>query len=580
MTDIVDVARRVQYTGNGTAGPFSFSFQVNANTEIKVYVGSTLKTITTHYTVSLTSSGAGSVSFTSGNHPTSSQTITIVSAVGLARSSVYTTGGPLTATALEADFDTNIMITQQSSQKVDRALAAPEYDATSIDMTLPTKDDRKGKYLAFNSTSGNPEVGPSTTDVTTLASVTSDIATLADLQDGTTTTNGISTLAGISSNITTVAGISSNVTTVAGISSNVTTVAGKASLITSDFATDMSLVTSDFVTDMNLVTSDFITDMNLVTSDFVADMALINSTFVTKMALVTSDFITDMSLVTADFVSDVNTLATSDIVSDLNTLATSDIVSDLNTLATADIVSDLNTLATTDIVSDLNQLATSDFVSDLNAIEAIKANVTTVAGVSSNVTTVAGISSNVTTVAGISANVTTVAGANSNISTVASNISGVNSFAERYRVGSSDPTSSLDEGDLFYNTSTNALKYYNGSSFQSISVVTTGITNGDVPVFNDVSPGGAQSGDYLTIAGTSISGLSPSEVLTNIGGQASLTFGISNTNAVKVDSSSVANGEIARFTANGLESRSTSELASDIGAATTGKAIAMAIVFG
>ena len=189
MTDIVDVARRVQYTGNGTAGPFSFSFQVNANTEIKVYVGSTLKTITTHYTVSLTSSGAGSISFTSGNHPTSSQTITIVSAVGLARSSVYTTGGPLTATALEADFDTNIMILQQSSQKVDRALAAPEYDATSIDMTLPTKDDRKGKYLAFNSTSGNPEVGPSTTDVTTLASVTSDIATLADLQDGTTTTN-------------------------------------------------------------------------------------------------------------------------------------------------------------------------------------------------------------------------------------------------------------------------------------------------------------------------------------------------------------------------------------------------------
>ena len=27
MTDIVDVARRVQYTGNGTAGPFSISFQ-------------------------------------------------------------------------------------------------------------------------------------------------------------------------------------------------------------------------------------------------------------------------------------------------------------------------------------------------------------------------------------------------------------------------------------------------------------------------------------------------------------------------------------------------------------------------
>jgi hypothetical protein len=36
------------------------------------------------------------------------------------------------------------------------------------------------------------------------------------------------------------------------------------------------------------------------------------------------------------------------------------------------------------------------------------------------------------------------------MATVAANITGVNSFAERYRVASSDPTSSLDEGDLAY----------------------------------------------------------------------------------------------------------------------------------
>ena len=63
----------------------------------------------------------------------------------------------------------------------------------------------------------------------------------------------------------------------------------------------------------------------------------------------------------------------------------------------------------------------------------------------------------------------TVATANANITTVATNLSGVNSFAERYRVGSSDPTSSLDEGDLAYNSTSNLLKYYNGSSWQSIS---------------------------------------------------------------------------------------------------------------
>tara|TARA_R100000664_G_C2757224_1_gene145369 strand:+ start:2373 stop:4334 length:1962 start_codon:yes stop_codon:yes gene_type:complete len=58
-------------------------------------------------------------------------------------------------------------------------------------------------------------------------------------------------------------------------------------------------------------------------------------------------------------------------------------------------------------------------------------------------------------------------------------------------------------------------------------------------------------------------------ILSYIGGQASLTFGIADTNAVKIDSGSVADDEYARFTANGLESRSTAEVLSDIGAQAT-----------
>tara|TARA_R100000781_G_scaffold73051_1_gene45649 strand:- start:3445 stop:5256 length:1812 start_codon:yes stop_codon:yes gene_type:complete len=589
---------------NGTDHNFTFNFKIIEATDLKVIVRSTSgteteKTLNSHYiipTVNQDSGGNVLFKFNTGNSGDAHYSATDYrpangEKVILRRTPVQdqdlnlVNNDPFNAELIETSLDKLTMQVQALQEEVDRSFRLSrtnllDKDGAQINNAFfQLSDDvatRKGKYLQFNSTTGVIEPSATSDDVTTLAAVTTDIALLADIQDGTSATNTLTVVSGISGNVTTCASISSDITSVAGISSNVTTVAGKASLITSDFATDMSLVTSDFVTDMNLVTSDFITDMNLVTSDFVADMALVDSTFVTKMGLVTSDFVTDMSLVTADFVSDVNTLATSDIVSDLNTLATSDIVSDLNTLATADIVSDLNTLATTDIVSDLNQLATSDFVSDLNAIEAIKANVTTVAGVSSNVTTVAGISSNVTTVAGISANVTTVAGANSNISTVASNISGVNSFAERYRVDSSDPSSSLDEGDLFYNSSDNSLKYYNGSSWQAITPVTTGISSGNVPVFTS----GVSDNDFLKVSSTSIEGRSASEVLSDIGAQAALTFGISNTNAVKVDSSSVADDEYARFTSNGLESRSPSEVASDIGAATTGKAIAMAMVFG
>ena len=196
------------------------------------------------------------------------------------------------------------------------------------------------------------------------------------------------------------------------------------------------LGTSANVTAMGLLgTSAVIADMALLgTTDAIADMALLaTSDIVSDLnTLATSDIVADLAiLATSDIVSDINTLATSDIVSDLNTLATSAIVTDLSILATSDIVTDINLLATSDIVSDLNTLATSDFVSDLNTLA------------SSTVVT--------------------------NIATVAANVAGVTSFAERYRVTGGDPGSDNDAGDLNYNTSSNALKYWDGSAWNTIA---------------------------------------------------------------------------------------------------------------
>ena len=104
----------------------------------------------------------------------------------------------------------------------------------------------------------------------------------------------------------------------------------------------------------------------------------------------------------------------------------------------------------------------------------------------------------------------------------------------------------------------------NGTAITATATLSTGISNNNVPKFTS----GVADNDFLRVDGTSIEGRSASEVLSDIGAQASLTFGISNTNAVKIDSTSVADNEFARFTANGLESRSTSEVLSDIGAIT------------
>ena len=65
-------------------------------------------------------------------------------------------------------------------------------------------------------------------------------------------------------------------------------------------------------------------------------------------------------------------------------------------------------------------------------------------------------------------------GAISNVNTVASNISGVNSFADRYRVSSSAPSSSLDVGDLYFDTTANELKVYKSSGWAAAGSTVNG----------------------------------------------------------------------------------------------------------
>ena len=125
------------------------------------------------------------------------------------------------------------------------------------------------------------------------------------------------------------------------------------------------------------------------------------------------------------------------------------------------------------------------FSEDLGAVnESISTgsgnDINTVANALTNINTVAGIDANITTVAGISANVTTVAGVSSNVTTVASSIADVNRYANEYKIASSTP-GSPSEGDLWYDSTNNLLKYHNGTGF-------IGITSGLTAIVSDTSP--------------------------------------------------------------------------------------------
>ena len=100
-------------------------------------------------------------------------------------------------------------------------------------------------------------------------------------------------------------------------------------------------------------------------------------------------------------------------------------------------------------------------------------NISTVAGLNSEITTVAGNNTNITTLAGIT-NLTNLANAHAAVSNVSTNLASVQNFADVYRISSSAPTSSLNVGDLYFDTTANELKVYKSSGWAAAGSTVNG----------------------------------------------------------------------------------------------------------
>ena len=250
---IADNNPRIAYTATAGQTAFTVPFEFFDNSDLNVYINETLKTITTHYTVSGGSGSTGAIALETG--ATVNDKVVITRDVTLQRTTDFPSSGPFQVASLNTELDKLIAMMADLEDLAKRSITLADSD-TAVSVTLPNVTGRAGKVLAFNASTGAVEAGPTITDTQTVAQVSADI----------------STVAGVSANVTTVAGISSNVTTVAGISANVTTVAGKASLITSDFVSDLNtLATSAIVEDLNtLATADIVSDLDTVSTNISA----------------------------------------------------------------------------------------------------------------------------------------------------------------------------------------------------------------------------------------------------------------------------------------------------------------------
>ena len=136
-----DTARRVQSIvgSSNRAGPYTFNFQVNATSELKVYQNDTELTLSTQYSATLNSDGTGSITFidNSGSGgtdytPAQNDRITIIGDQPLSRTSVFTTGSVITPAALETDFDNVVIRQQQLKEITDRSIQLKPSTARTV----------------------------------------------------------------------------------------------------------------------------------------------------------------------------------------------------------------------------------------------------------------------------------------------------------------------------------------------------------------------------------------------------------------------------------------------------------------
>jgi hypothetical protein len=431
----------IDYTGDGNATK-SFSFPSIQESDVKVEVDGVVKSSGTHYNItSYTTTGGGNVVFTSGNIPVSPQSIRILRDTDVdSAKATYTAGSSIKADDLNANHEQLLFAAQEEQNQ-----------------TVTTSRIKDAAVTTAKITDASITTAKITDANITTAKIADNAVTMAKLAGGTLPTD----------------------ITVA--SANITDL----SVATADIAADA--VTGAKIAD-DSINSEHYVDGSIDTAH-IADSqvtgAKIASTTITDGKLasnsVTSSKITDANVTTAKIADDAITIGK--IGCEQTTITDSD-----SHLPTSGAVVDY-VAAQLEPFGGFEAIANEVSFPNTQPVSGVAISIADAAGI---VVNSSGVSTTGRTVGGTTVTINNIP-SNFHSSTIASGIrfivtstgssqtynyhkatlsetdlvslSGdINDFNERYRVGSSNPTSNNDAGDLFYNTATNKLLVYNTST--------------------------------------------------------------------------------------------------------------------
>ena len=517
------------YAGNGSTSAFTYNFKIADDDDIQVIIRAangteTVKTKTTHYTVSGVGNNSGTVTFTAGNIPISTQTVILRRSTPQTQELDLIENDPLPANSIETAYDKLTQISQELQEQIDRSIKLSRTNTiTTTEFTVGSAD-RANKILAFDAngeiavtqelgtyrgnwatatsyngrdlvkdTSNNNIYIVNTAHTSSGAQPLSSNANtayytlLVDAASATSSASAASSSAAAASASETAAASSA-----AAASSSASSASSSASAASSSASASAASAASA------ATSYDDFDDRYLGSKSSAPTLdndgnALINGALYWN-SVSAQMFVRDSGAWVAikpTTVEQGNITTVAGISGNITTVAGIS----ANVTSVAGNSSNINSVASNS--ANINTVATNN--ANINTVAGANANITTLAGISADITTVASNAGNISTVAtdiakvitaandlneatseievvanaianvdtvGTNiANVNLVGGSIANVNTVASNIGTVNDFGNRYRVSATAPTTSLDLGDLYFDTTSNTMKVYSSGGF-------------------------------------------------------------------------------------------------------------------
>lgn len=401
------------YSGNNSTTAFNYTFKIAASSEMQVIIRSssgteTVKTLTTHYTISgVGNSGGGAVTFQSGHIPATGETVVLRRVTAQTQAMDLIDNDPMSADTIETAHDKSIALIQELQEQLDRSI---KVSRTATITTPEITDDataRAGKLLGFDAT-GNA-------------------------LDATIDGSGVAVSATNAANSATAAANSATASASSATAAQTAQAAAEAALDTFDddfLGAKSSNPSVD--NDGNALTDGA---LYFDTSNNVMKVYDLGNTQWLQLTP-TSSQQTNIDAAVAN-------------ATNINNVAGQ--IAPTNNIGT---LAGLNTE-----IAGLYAIRT-----DISGVNAIAANVTAVKNNETNITAVKNNETNINTLAGIT-NLGNLANAHAAVTNVNNNLSAVQNFADVYRISSSAPTSSLNVGDLYFDTTANELKVYKSSGW-------------------------------------------------------------------------------------------------------------------